>query len=153
MVIAPPAPPAPDVELRQNIAHYQALAEDLAVTIAQTEVMQRQIDTLKKKMKERRVAVGRLASASYRTYRADSLNVLLDAGSAGEVRDRLLVLNVFAQHRQLEIKELAVTAERYAATQRTLDSLVAQQRTQQRELTAQRLKIEAKLAELRRPKP
>ena len=61
------------------------------------------------------------------------------------------LLDVFAQHRQLEIKALKTTADRYAAAQRTLDALIAQQRSQQSELLAQRKKIETRLAELRSP--
>lgn len=152
LVLAPPAP-SPEAQLQQNIAQYQQLANDLATTIAQTDVIQRQIDGLKRQIAERRALVGRLAAASYRTYRADSLNVLMQARTLDDVRERMLILNTFAQYRKVEIKELQVSTQRFAAAQRTLDALLSQQRHQQHELTMQRLKIEAQMAALRAKKP
>jgi septal ring factor EnvC (AmiA/AmiB activator) len=149
--MAPPAAPSPDVELQRNLVQYQAIAEDLRITVAQTDVIRRQIEALQAQMLERRATVGRLAAANYRSHRADSINLLLDANSATDFRRRLALLNVFAQHRQLEIKALNVTADRYTTAQRTLDSLMAQQRGQQQELLSQRRKVEARLAELRSP--
>ncbi|WP_203915412.1 hypothetical protein [Rhizocola hellebori] len=151
MAFAPPAAPSPDVELQRNLAQYQAIAEDLRVTVAQTDVIRRQLESLESQRQERRAAVGRLAAASYRSHRADSFNLLLDADSATDFRYRLALLNVFAQHRQLEIKALNSTTDRYTTTQHTLDALIAQQRGQQQELLAQRRKVEARLAELRSP--
>jgi peptidoglycan hydrolase CwlO-like protein len=152
LVLTPPAP-SPEAQLQQNLTQYQQLAQDLSVTIAQTDVIQRQIDGLKRQIAERRAIVGRLATATYRSYRADSLNVIFDARSIDDVRERMLVLNTFAQYRKVEIKELQLTRERFASAQRTLDSLLTQQRHQQQELTAQRLKIEAQIAALRAKKP
>jgi septal ring factor EnvC (AmiA/AmiB activator) len=137
--------------LQRNLVQYQALAEDLRITVAQTDVIRRQIEGLASQMRDRRAAVGRLAAESYRSHRADSFNLLLDSRSATDFRDRLALLNVFAQHRQQEIKALSTTTERYAAAQRTLDALIAQQRGQQQELLAQRRKIQTRLAELRPP--
>jgi septal ring factor EnvC (AmiA/AmiB activator) len=151
MAFAPPVTPSPDAELQRNLVQYQTIAEDLRVTIAQTDIIRRQIEGLQSQMLERRAAVGRLAAASYRSHRADAFNLLLDAGSATDFRDRLALLDVFAQHRQLEIKALNTTVDRYASAQRTLDALIAQQRGQQQELLTQRRKIEARLAELRSP--
>lgn len=152
MVIAPPVQPAPvDAQLQENLARYQVIAEDLEVTVAQTEVIQRQVDGLRLKMGERRAAVGRLAAASYRSFRADTFKVLLDARSSTDLRDRMLVLNIFARQRQHEIRDLFQTTERFVAAQRTLDSLIAQQRAQQEELIAQRHLIEIRLSELKKP--
>jgi septal ring factor EnvC (AmiA/AmiB activator) len=151
MAFAPPTAPSPDVELQRNLVEYQTIAEDLRVTVAQTDVIRRQIEGLQAQMAERRATVGRLAAASYRSHRADAFNLLLDANSATEFRDRLALLDVFAQHRQLEIKALNATADRYAAAQRTLDALMAQQRSQQEDLLTQRRKIEARLAQLQSP--
>lgn len=152
MVITPPVAPSPEAQLQQNIAQYQALIEDLAITVQQTDVIRRQISGLETQMKQRRATVGRLAQASYRSYRADSLNVLLDPESTSAVRDRLQVLNTFAQYRRTEIKDLAKTRERFTAAQRTLESLIEQQRSQRQTLGQQRAKIDAQLAaQKRRP--
>ncbi len=151
MVIAPPVAPPADAELHRTIAQYRALAEDLRVTVAQTDVIRRQIEGLHSQVRDRRAAIGRLAASSYRSHRADSFNLLLDSRSATDFRDRLALLDVFAQHRQREIKALNASAERYAAAQRTLDALIAQQRGQQQELLAQRRKIETRLAQLKSP--
>lgn len=136
-------PPSPSGELEESIAQYQRLAEDLTVTIAQTEIIQRQIDSLQQQIDQRRASVGRIAAASYQTQRADSFHVLFDASSTGEVLQRLLLATAFARRQQQEIESLALVSERYEATKRTLDALIDQQRSQQRALVALRLKIQA----------
>lgn len=152
VAIAPPvAPISPDAELARTVAEYRALTEDLRITIAQTDVIRRQVEGLQAQMRDRREAVGRLAAASYRSHRADSFNLLLDSRSAADFRDRLALLDTFARHRQEEIKALSASADRFAAAKRTLDALIAQQRGQQQELLAQRRMIETRVAQLRRP--
>jgi peptidoglycan hydrolase CwlO-like protein len=152
LVLTPPAP-SPEALLQQNLTQYQQLANDLSVTTAQIDVIQRQIDGLKRQVAERRALVGRLASTSYRTYRADSINAVLQARNLGEVRERMLVLNAFAQYRKIEIKDLQLSTQRFASAQRTLDALLTQQHHQQQELIAQKIKLEAQVAALRAKRP
>ena len=141
-VAAQPPEPQPMGELHENIAQYRQIAEDLSITIAQTEIIRRQIDLLQGQMDERRAKVGRLAAATYRSHHADPLYVLIDASSTGEVLERLLLLDAFARRRQAEIDALALTSARYDTAQRTLDSLIAQQRSQQQTLVQLRTKIQ-----------
>ncbi len=145
LVLTPPAP-SPDAELQQNLTQYQQLVNDLSVTTAQIEIIARQIDGLKHQVAERRALVGRLAAASYETYRADSINLILKARTIEDIRDRMLVLNSFAQYRKFEIKELQTSTLRFASASRTLDALVTQQHHQQQELISQRVKLEAQIA-------
>ncbi|HEX6686174.1 MAG TPA: hypothetical protein VF062_25600 [Candidatus Limnocylindrales bacterium] len=112
------------------------------MTIAQTHVMRRQIDDLRSQIAERRALVGRVAAATYRGYRVDPLYVLADAGSTDEALRRLMLVSAFAERRQQEIDALSLTRARYDATQRTLEALIAQQRSQQQALVALRLKIQ-----------
>lgn len=134
--------PEPAAEMETNLARYRQLAEDLSVTIAQTEIIQRQIGELQQQITQRRAAVGRVASATYRSHRADSLHVLIDASSTDEMLDRLLLLDAFARRQQQEIDALTLTSARFDAARRTLDSLIAQQRSQQQSLVALRVKIQ-----------
>jgi septal ring factor EnvC (AmiA/AmiB activator) len=124
----------------QDLAHYQRLAEDLKVTIAQTEVMRRQIDDLQQRIGLHRAAVGRVAAATYRGHRVHPLYMLAGADSRGDAMRRLLLVSGFAERQQQEIDELVLTRARYEATQRTLESLIAQQRSQQQALAALRRK-------------
>lgn len=136
-------------QLEVVVEKYHELREDLKTTAAQTGVLQRQIDPLKEQITHRRGAVGRLASAGYRSSRSMSLSLLLDAGTTRDIVDRLLLMKSYTQHQQREIEELALTSERYATAQRTLDALLDQQRNQQKQLSRQQATIESAIKELK----
>jgi peptidoglycan DL-endopeptidase CwlO len=136
------AAPQPAGDLSENLARYKRIAEDLSVTIAQTGVMRRQIDELQQRIGERRTAVGRVAAATYRGHRVDPLYVLAGAGSQEDALRRILLASGFAERQQQEIDALSLTRARYESAQRTLESLIAQQRSQQQALTAQRRKLQ-----------
>src|SRR5689334_20382628 len=79
----------------ENLARYQRIAEDLRVTIAQTEVMRRQIDDLQHRIEARRAAVGRVAAATYRGHRIHPLYVLAGADSQDDALRRMLLASGF----------------------------------------------------------
>lgn len=137
--LAQPAQPAGDLE--QNLARYQRIAEDLAVTIAQTEVLRRQIDELQQGIAARRASVGRVAAATYRGHRIHPLAALAGSGSREDALHRLRLVGGFAERQQQEIEALSLTRARYEAAQHTLESLIAQQRSQQQALAALRRKL------------
>lgn len=139
---ARPAAAEPGLELQQHLDRYRQLAEDLRVTTAQTAIMQRQIADLQLRVVGERAAIGRIAAATYRGYRLDPLYVLADARSGGEILDRIQLVNAYAERRRQEIDALELTRARYEAVQRTLQSLLSQQRDQQQQLVALRLKIQ-----------
>jgi septal ring factor EnvC (AmiA/AmiB activator) len=132
----------PAGELTENLARYQRISEDLDVTVAQTEVMRRQIDDLQQRIDARRATVGRVAAATYRGYRVHPIYVLAGADSHDDALRRLLLVNGFAERQQQEIDALSLTRARYEATQHTLESLIAQQRSQQQALAALRRKLQ-----------
>lgn len=136
-------------QLEVVVEKYHELREDLKTTAAQTGVLHRQIEPLKEQIGQRRAAVGRLAAAGYRSSRTMSLGLLLDAGTTRDIIERLLVMKSFTQHQQREIDALALTSERYATAQRTLDALLDQQKTQQKQLGRQRTVIESSIEELK----
>ena len=134
--------PQPVGELAENLARYQRIAEDLRVTIAQTGVIRRQIDELQHQIDQRRAAVGRVAAATYRGHRIHPLYVLTGAGSQDDAVRRMVLVSGFAERQQQEIDALSLTQARYDSAQRTLESLIAQQRSQQQALNAQRRKLQ-----------
>jgi peptidoglycan DL-endopeptidase CwlO len=127
-----PAAAQPDVD--ENIARYHQLAADLSVTVAQTEIMHRQVGSLQQQIAQRRAVVGRVAAATYRSHRVDPLYVLSDAATTDEAMRRLVLLTGFTMRQKQEIRALQLESARYDAARRTLDSLVTQQRRQQHEL-------------------
>ncbi|WP_117209457.1 hypothetical protein [Allorhizocola rhizosphaerae] len=135
-----PVAAQPDVD--ENIARYHQLAADLSVTIAQTEIMQRQIGTLQQRIAQRRAAVGRVASASYRNYRIDPLYVLSGAATTEDAMARLQLLAGFTLRQKQEIRALQIESARYDAARRTLDALITQQRRQQHDLLALRNRLQ-----------
>lgn len=134
--------PGPGPELEANIEHYHQLAADLSTTIAQTEIMQRQLAELRQQVATRRAAVGRVAAATYRGHRADAIQILADASSTEEVLQRMLLIDAFARRQREDIQQLRLTSARYEAARRTLEALITQQRSQQQELVAMRLKLQ-----------
>jgi septal ring factor EnvC (AmiA/AmiB activator) len=137
-----PAPPNQAEVLARNIAAYQQLSEDLVVTISQIGVIQRQVDGLQTQIGERRAIAGRIATAAYQQQRSNTLNALLTAETREDALERLLLMTGVGQVRQREIAGLSQTSERFVTAQRTLEALRAQQKTQQQDLIAQRLKID-----------
>jgi septal ring factor EnvC (AmiA/AmiB activator) len=129
--------PAGTGQLTENLARIQRLTEDLRVTIAQTEIMRRQIEDLQHRIESRRAAVGRVAAATYRSHRIHPLYVLAGAGSQDDALRRMLMASGFAERQQQEIDALSLTRARYESAQRTLESLIAQQYSQQQALSAQ----------------
>jgi hypothetical protein len=83
-----------------------------------------------------------VAAATYRGHRIHPLYVLAGAGSQDDALRRMLLASGFAERQQQEIDSLSVTRARYESAQRTLESLIAQQRSQQQALTAQRRKLQ-----------
>jgi peptidoglycan DL-endopeptidase CwlO len=130
--------------LAENLMRYRRVAEDLAVTVAQTEVMRRQIDDLQQRIDSRRAAVGRVAAATYRGHRVQLVHVLTRADSRDDALRRLILASGFAERQQQEIDGLSLTRARYQTAQRTLESLIAQQRSQQQTLLALRRKLQGR---------
>jgi hypothetical protein len=137
-----PTPQSPAAQLEQNLAAYRQLSEDLAVTISQIGVIQRQVDGLKSQLAQRKATTGRIAASAYRLERSTTLNAVLSAPSTEVVIERLLLLTGIGYLHEQDIAKLTLEAERYQAVQSTLEALRNQQRAQQQALVAQRLKID-----------
>ena len=129
-------------DLAENLARYQRIADDLSVTVAQTGVIQRQLQDLEQQIEVRRASVGRVAAAAYRGHRVHSLYALTGASSRDDTVRRLRLVRGFAERQQQEIDALALTQARYQTAQRTLESLIAQQRSQKQALAALHTKLQ-----------
>jgi peptidoglycan DL-endopeptidase CwlO len=131
------------------IEQYNAVRDDLKTTRAQTGVLGKQIDPLRRAMDARQGQLGRLAAGEYRTGGARTLAALLSADSAEQLADRLLLVERLARKQQRAISALAAARGRYEAARHTLAVLAAQQRVQQARLAARKRQIEAEIAGLR----
>lgn len=151
-------PPAADLEgqirsasrqLETVIEEYHSLREDLRVTLAQADVLSRQMVPLERHVDDIRLRLGLVAATAYRTARLTDVNVLLAGADRDTLVRRLDALDMLARQRHREIAELGDTRERYLVARRTLEALAQQERTQQHELVTRRSAIEAQLAHLR----
>lgn len=137
-------------QLEVVVERYNQLRDDLQTTVSQIGVIKRQIGPLQKQVDAHRARVGVIAAAAYTTGGAAPFNALLHAGDTREVLDQLMVIQILADDQRQEIANLTHLRQQYEATQSTLRALVDQGRTQQKQLTTSRAKIEGDLAELQR---
>lgn len=136
-------------QLEVTVEEYNALREDLRITVAQTGVLARQISPLEKQVDDLRGRVGVIASLAYRSGGMDGANVLLTATAGHDFVRRLDTLDLLARQRNREIAALGAARERYLTARRTLDALVEQSRGQEQELAQRKTTIEKQLASLK----
>jgi peptidoglycan DL-endopeptidase CwlO len=159
----PPGPPAglthgqlidrinrASAQLEGIVERYNQLRDDLQTTIAQIGVLKRQIGPLERQVADHQAKVGVIASAAYATAGSTSLAALLQADSTRDVLDQLMVIQLLADDQRREIGALTRLRQEYVTAQGTLRSLIAQGRSQQKDLIASRAKIESDLATLQR---
>lgn len=129
------------------IEQYNALRDDLATTDAQTRILAEQIEPLEEELARAGDRVGQLARLTFRT-RGATVSAVLDAGSAGELADRLLLLDRIARDEQRQIAALQTAREKYDTARRTLQALADQQRELESALADKRDRIESEIAQL-----
>jgi peptidoglycan DL-endopeptidase CwlO len=134
--------------LETVVEQYNEVREDLRVTGAQSAVLVKQIEPLRRAMAARQARIGELAATEYRTG-AGALGTLLGAESAEQFADRLLIIERLASQQQRAIAALATARDRYETARHTLAALAAVQRGQQARLAIRKRQIEAEVARLK----
>ncbi|MCP2326385.1 cell wall-associated NlpC family hydrolase [Hamadaea flava] len=137
-------------QLEGVIERYNQLRSDLQTTVAQINVLKRQIGPLERQVADRQAKVGVIASAAYTTAGSTSFAVLLHADSTRDVLDQLMVIQLLADDQRREITSLTRLRQEYVAAQETLRTLITEGRAQQKDLATSRAKIESDLATLQR---
>jgi peptidoglycan DL-endopeptidase CwlO len=136
--------------LEQVIEDYNEVREDLRATRRQQADLARRMRPLERALDARQAHLGMIAATAYRTSGAVPALVVINAESASDFADRLLVLDRMAAQQHKVISGLNVARERYDTTRRTLDALVSQQIAQERQLAGKRTQIEKDIVQLER---
>jgi cell wall-associated NlpC family hydrolase len=89
-----------------------------------------------------------IAVSAYKGGRVGTMNVLLNSGSGGNFFDSMTSLDQLARSQQREIGSFAGLKKQYQGEQDKLNTLLAQQAAQQKDLAGTRTRIEADLAKL-----
>jgi cell wall-associated NlpC family hydrolase len=158
---AEPGDPKTQAELRQRITtsthqlevvveRYNLLRDDLRTTVAQIGVLKRQFAPLQAKIGAHQERIGVIASAAYMASGTAPVNALLRADSAHTVINNLLVLDSLARDQHSEIASLVYLRQQYESAQQTLGTLIETGREQQKQLSADRARIEGDIAQLQR---
>jgi cell wall-associated NlpC family hydrolase len=92
--------------------------------------------------------ISTIAVAAYKGGRVGTMNVLLNSGSDGTFFDSLTSLDQLARSQQREIGSFNDLKKQYQGEQDKLNTLLAQQAAQQKDLAATRTRIETDLAKL-----
>lgn len=136
--------------LEKVVEDYNAVRENLRTTRRETTTLTRRMRPLEQQMDARQERLGVLAAAAYRNSGASTALAVMSAESAGELADRLLVLDRLAHDQQEAITTLAAARDRFDAARRTLNTLAAQQTAQERALAGRKKQIENDISQLER---
>jgi peptidoglycan DL-endopeptidase CwlO len=136
--------------LEQVIEDYNEVREDLRATRRQQADLARRMRPLERALDARQAQLGMIAATAYRTSGAAPALVVINAESAEDFADRLLVLDRLAAQQNKAITGLNVARERYDTSRRTLDALVSQQIAQERQLAGKKSQIEKDIVQLER---
>ncbi|MGW0431048.1 NlpC/P60 family protein [Micromonospora sp. NPDC003197] len=136
------------VELERIVESYNRLNEEIKATKATAAEVSKRIEPLEQQLAEARAEVGRLAVTAYKNGRLRTADVLLDPASADNLAGRLGALDQLARDREQRISALNQAQHRYTAEKARLDTTLAKQTAQAKQLTNGKKKIEADLARL-----
>ncbi|GAB3152192.1 C40 family peptidase [Micromonospora sonneratiae] len=135
-------------ELERIVESYNRLNEEIKTTRAAVAKLGQRIGPLEQQLAQARSEVGRLAVTAYKTGRLRTADILLSPGKTDDLAGRLGALDQLAREREKQIADFDQAQRRYVAEKAQLESALARQTAQARQLAAGKKKIEADLAKL-----
>lgn len=140
-------------ELEKIVESYNKLNEQIKSTKAQVADLGVKLGPLEQQAKQSRAEVAALATKAYKAGGLRTADALLGDNAADSLVDRLGTLDFLARDREQQLAGLTASQQQYVDQKARLDSILAKQTAQAKELTAGKKKIEgeiAKLSEMRR---
>ncbi|MEQ4301764.1 NlpC/P60 family protein [Plantactinospora sp. B6F1] len=140
-------------QLEIVVEQYNDLREALRETRASSAAIHAEMGPLERAIEAHRTEVSLIAARAYRTGDTRALGVLgtlLGAATPENLAGPLILLERLSRERHRTIAALTEALDRLAQARRTVDALVARQRSQERQLAARKLAIETELARLAR---
>ncbi len=136
--------------LSATVEQYNTVNVLLGRTSAQLADVQARIPGLTARVDQAESAAATVASSAYKGSTASGFEAMLDAGSPGDLIDRMDTLSALSRSQQRDLAALRAAREQLQAQQAKLDTLVAQQTAQHNDLATKKASIEAKIASLKK---
>lgn len=155
--IAQAAPSAADLtqqinqsstELEKIVESYNKLNEQIKSTKAATADLGAKLGPLAQQATQSRAEVAALATKAYKAGGLRTADALLGGDAANSLVDRLGTLDYLARDRDRQLAGFDATQRQYADQKNKLDTTLARQTAQAKELAAGKKKIEADIAKL-----
>ncbi|MEJ3746006.1 NlpC/P60 family protein [Actinomycetes bacterium KLBMP 9797] len=141
---------AAEERLEQVVEDYNEVREDLRDAREQAAALTRQLKPLERQLAARQAQVGVIATTAYQTSRLAPALAVINADTAAEYTERMLVLQRLAGQQQEAIDGLLATRKRTVTAREELDAVVAQRTADERSLAAKKRQIERDVARLER---
>ncbi|MFY1672886.1 NlpC/P60 family protein [Plantactinospora sp. WMMB334] len=135
-------------ELEKVVESYNKLNEEIKDTRAAAAALGARIEPLRQQADQSRAAVADLANRAYKLGGLSTANALLIRGDGASLADRLGVLEQLARDRDRQIAGFDAAQRQYTEEKSRLDTTLARQNAQAKQLAAGKKKIEGELAKL-----
>ena len=133
--------------LEDVVESYNKLRIDLAKTIADEKALAASLGPAQAALKTATAQMQSIAATAYMNGQVGTMNVLLEG--AGDLVDRMSVLDQMSRNRQRDIATYTATTQNYVRRQAALHTTQARQAAEVKELAARKAKIEADIKKLR----
>lgn len=132
--------------LGKIVEDYNKVNEELKITSAAVAKHKTRMPAMQQQLDAARAEVRAIATTAYKNGQLREVDAVLSA--RGELLDRIGTLDHLARGRRAQIDAFTAVNQRYEAERIRLESMLAKQRIQARDLAARKTKIEADLKKL-----
>ncbi|MFY1687525.1 NlpC/P60 family protein [Plantactinospora sp. WMMB782] len=135
-------------ELEKVVESYNKLNEEIKESRAAAATLGARIEPLRQQADQSRAEVAELATRAYKLGGLSTASALLSPGEGSSLMNRLGALEQLARDRDRQIAGFDATQRRYTEEKARLDTTLARQTAQAKQLAAGKKRIEGELAKL-----
>jgi cell wall-associated NlpC family hydrolase len=136
-------------ELEPLVEQYNRVHGELTANQAKSAALADQLGPLQLQMDMAMAKLSDIAVHAYKGSPTSTLNALL-TGSPATLTEQLAMLNAMAHDKRAQVSNVTAARDKYVAEKKAVDSLIAQQRRQDADLSARKTRIESQLADLQK---
>jgi hypothetical protein len=135
-------------EAEPAIEKYNKIHESYKKNKAKQAALEKKIDPLQRQLDLSQIRIGAISAQVYKGGQVDAFNAVLSSGSPEQLADQLTILDQLARAQQRQLSGVTELKAKYDTQRAPIDELVAKLAGQDKELSANKKKIEAQLAKL-----
>ncbi|WP_307804055.1 C40 family peptidase [Micromonospora echinofusca] len=140
-------------QLEPTIEQYNKVRSQLKVNRQKSDDLQKKIEPLALQSQLALNRVGVIAARYYMTGRSGELNALLATGKPDNLAEQLAMLDRLAAHERAQIAGVIAIRDKYDAEKQKLDTLIATQVKQERDLATKKKQIDTEIKRLQASLP